>query len=197
LRADSPASTLGEQAILTFESGAMLLNGRLVRIKFAQRQNLDNSHFRLHVPQQIMPKEMLTSGYELGMSEQTFDPGVSQFVTARPILYYSQNIHHLCTTRSDQQQEDSISILLLFPYIFWREGCTPVRLMQITDAGNSPSGQYGFTPTYRRGWPIAQPNPLRSFIDSGEMCFRVVYLPEETCTHDPMIDRLAEVRRFS
>jgi hypothetical protein len=148
---------------------------------------------------------MFTSGYELGMSEQTLDPGVppgvspgvSPVVTARPILYYSQNIHYLCTTHSGPQHEDSISILLLFPYIFGIEGCTEVRLMQITDASNPHSGQNGFTPTDRRGWPIPQPNPLRSVIDSGEMYFRVVYLPDETCAHDPMIVRPAKVGRFS
>jgi hypothetical protein len=96
----------------------MLLEGRLVRIQFPPQDGPTphNSDFRLHVPSQKNPRrEIFTSGYELGMSEQISDPCyrlkrkkrldlcVPGLVTARPILYYSQNIHHLCTIRSDQQ----------------------------------------------------------------------------------------------
>jgi hypothetical protein len=41
------------------------------------------------------------------------------------------------------------------------------------DPSNSPWGHSEFTPSHRRRWPIADPNPLPSLKDSPEMFFRV------------------------
>jgi hypothetical protein len=196
LIADRPASTSGELSILSVDNGSMLLNGRLVRMTFPpDGRTTKNSDFRLHVPEQnTLEAEMFTSGYELGMRENTFDRSVSRLVTARPILYYSQNVHQLCPTRSDASQEDSIQVLLLFPYIFNRDGCHLVRLMQTTDPSNS---DLGFTPANRRGWPIAKPNQSPTLKTTSEVWFCVRCPAWETCVHDGKIVQVSEVGMFS
>jgi hypothetical protein len=223
---DSPKSaqgSFGPVANLSFESGAMFLDGNIVMMKFPTDRKLDTGYILEAYVTPNDSKRFSSSGYELGESE----PFVAKdgTILVDPILFYSQNSHLICkhtTSLGFHGRSPSSPVLLLLPDFPWLVGsrtCTRVKLINMPDSRSrnlrkvefSPTGLYSLRPQEpplhyniglgQQGLYSEQPSSQlvgndRVVVRPPDMYFAVECQAEDQCLYHGRVITLTKVRKL-
>jgi hypothetical protein len=197
LYVDDSDSGFGTLAELSFESGAMFLNGNLVRMNFPRNRNA-RTHWLDVSGRPENHRRYSTSGYELGSQEDA----TSNY---DPILFYSLNSHRVCPHKlmtnsypSDafrgRQNTGDDPILLLVPDFPWLKDCARVRLMKLRDSSSSGVTKPEFSPT---GLYTTSLRHRLVHVTQSPMSFTVICLEENQCRCHGCVIILGQVRKLT
>jgi hypothetical protein len=216
---DTIPAKFGSLARLSFESGAMFLDGNVVMMNLPKARNANTGYFlNADSVTRAEYSRYVSSGYELGESELSHARDGTP-ILLDPILFYSQNSHRICTHTltsettgylssafKGHKKLDSSPVLLLFPDFPWLEGCPRVKLMKthdpdVTKDEFSPTSLYE-TRLRTKQSPYAVhlllPPADNTVVDFGlsHMYFTVVCGADDRCGCDGCAITLTTVRKL-